>query len=257
MMQLLRYVLRDIGRGRWVLLYFLFFFAMTEGLLYFTAGEAKTIVGLMNVVFLLIPLASIMFGTLHLHNSREFIELILTQPVRRSTVFYALYLGVTLPFVFSFLLGVGIPTLIHALALSPAIVTLLTTGAALTFVFTSIAFYVGIAINDKAAGMGLAFILWLFFTVIYDGALLGITVMFQDYPLEQPTIAMVILNPIDLARIAVMLTVDYAALMGYTGAVFQKFFGSGLGITLSAVSLLLWIVIPFGVGLRTFNSKDW
>lgn len=256
-MQLLRYVLRDIGRGRWVLLYFLFFFAMTEGLLYFTAGEAKTIVGLMNVVFLLIPLASIMFGTLHLHNSREFIELILTQPVRRSTVFYALYLGVTLPFVFSFLLGVGIPTLIHALALSPAIVTLLTTGAALTFVFTSIAFYVGIAINDKAAGMGLAFILWLFFTVIYDGALLGITVMFQDYPLEQPMIAMVILNPIDLARIAVMLTVDYAALMGYTGVVFQKFFGSGLGITLSAVSLLLWIIIPFGVGLRTFNGKDW
>ncbi len=256
-MRLLKYVLRDISRGRWVLLYFLFFFAITEGLLFFTAGEAKTIVGLMNVVFLLIPLASIMFGTLHLHNSRDFIELILTQPVRRSTVFFSLYLGVSLPFVCSFLLGVGIPALIHAAAFSPAIITLLLTGAALTFVFTSIAFYVGIVINDKAAGMGLAFILWLFFTVIYDGALLAITVMFQDYPMEQPTIAMVLLNPIDLARIAVMLTVDYAALMGYTGAVIQKFFGSGLGLMLSVTSLLLWIAIPFGIGLKSFNNKDW
>jgi hypothetical protein len=37
------------------------------------------------------------------------------------------------------------------------------------------------------------------------------------------------LNPIDLGRILFLMKFDIAALMGYTGAVFQRFFGSGLG----------------------------
>ena len=256
-MRLLGYVLRDIARSKWVLLYFGCFLAITEGLLFFTAGEAKTVVGLMNVVFLLIPMASIMFGSLHLHHSRDFIELMLSQPVRRSTIYYALYLGVTLPFAASFILGVSIPALIHGILLAPAVLTLIGTGTALTFVFFAIAFHISVVVHEKAAGMGLAFILWLFFAVIYDGILLAITVSFQEYPMETPTIALVMLNPIDLARVIVMLTFDYAALMGYTGAVFQKFFGTALGTSLSATSLFLWIGAPFLLGLRTFRRKDW
>jgi len=255
--RLLGYVLRDIARGKWVMMYAAFFFLVTEGLLYFTAGEAKTVVGLMNIVFLLIPLASIMFGSLHIHNSRDFIELMLSQPVRRSTIYNALYLGVTIPFAASFVLGVSIPTIIHGIFLAPAVLTLIATGAAMTFVFFAIAFLISISVNEKAAGMGLSFILWLFFAVVYDGILLAITVAFQNYPMEKPTIALVMLNPIDLARVIVMLTFDYAALMGYTGAVFQQFFGTALGVSLSAASLFLWIGAPFIFGLRQFRRKDW
>lgn len=255
--RLLSYVLRDVGRGRWVLLYLAFFLVTTEGLLFFTAGEAKTVVGLMNIVLLLIPLAATMFGTAHIHNSRDFIELMLSQPVKRSSIFTALYLGVALPFLGAFLLGIAIPTALHGILLSASVLSLLATGAALTMVFFATAFYLAITIHDKAASLGLSFILWLFFAVLYDGIILAITVGFSDYPMETPTIAMVVLNPIDLARIIVMLTFDYAALMGYTGAVFQKFFGTTLGIGISAASLLLWTAIPFVAGLRAFNKKDW
>jgi Cu-processing system permease protein len=68
---------------------------------------------------------------------------------------------------------------------------------------------------------------------------------------------MVTLNPIDLSRIIVMLTFDYAALMGYTGAVFQKFFGSSLGVILSSIMLLVWIIVPFLLGSWMFSRKDW
>ena len=256
-LRLLGFVLRDIARGRWVLLYFGFFLVATEGLLYFTAGEAKTVVGLMNIVLMLIPLAALMFGTLHIHNSRDFIELMLSQPVKRFTIYVALYLGVVLPFLGAFVLGTAIPTAIHGMLLSPSVLTLLATGVALTMVFFSIAFVVAIGVNDKAASMGLAFVLWLVFAVLYDGLVLAVTVWYQDYPLETATIAMVTANPIDLARIIVMLTFDYAALMGYTGAVFQKFFGEALGILVSATSLVLWTVVPFAIGARAFAKKDW
>ena len=255
--RLLGYVLRDIGRGRWVLLYFAFFLLSTEGLLYFTAGEAKTVVGLMNIVTMLIPLAAVMFGSLHIHNSRDFIELMLTQPVKRFTIFIALYLGVVLPFLAAFLLGVGIPSALHGMLFNPSVLTLLLAGLALTFVFFAIAFFVAVAVDDKAASMGVAFVIWLALAVIYDGIILAITVGFSNYPLDTATIAMVALNPIDLSRIVVMLTFDYAALMGYTGAVFEKFFGSSLGVVISSVMLLAWVAIPFAYGSRAFSRKDW
>ncbi len=257
MTRLLGFVLRDIARGRWVILYFGFFLVATEGLLYFTAGEAKTVVGLMNIVLMLIPLAALMFGTLHLHHSRDFIELMLSQPVKRFTIYSALYFGVVLPFLGAFVLGTAIPTAIHGMLTSPSVLSLLATGVALTLVFFAIAFVVAVKINDKAASMGMAFIIWLASAVLYDGLVLAVTVWYADYPLETATIAMVAANPIDLARIIVMLTFDYVALMGYTGAVFQNFFGEALGITVSALSLGLWTVIPFWIGARAFAKKDW
>ena len=257
MIRLLGFVLRDIARGKWVLLYLGFFLVATEGLLFFTAGEAKPVVGLMNIILMLIPLAALMFGTLHVHNSRDFIELMLSQPVKRSTIYTALYLGVVLPFMGAFVLGVGIPAAAHGMITSLPVLTLLGTGCALTMVFFAISFWVAIAVDDKAASMGLAFMLWLGLAVLYDGLVLAVTVWYADYPLETATIAMVVLNPIDLARIVVMLTFDYATLMGYTGAVFAKFFGSATGIMISIAALGAWTAFPFMMGMRAFGKKDW
>ena len=79
---------------------------------------------------------------------------------------------------------------------------------------------------------------------------------FQDYPLEKITIAMVALNPIDLARTIVLLRMDVSALMGMTGAIMQEFLGSALGISYSVGVLLLWIVTPLALALRVFRRKD-
>jgi Cu-processing system permease protein len=64
------------------------------------------------------------------------------------------------------------------------------------------------------------------------------------------------LNPIDLARIMVMLEFDVSALMGYTGAVFNRFFGTALGITTASVMLLIWLAVPSWIGLNVFKKKD-
>lgn len=254
--KLLGFSLKDMIRSKWVVLYVLFFAALTEGLLRFTAGEAKTVVGVMNVVLLLIPLGASMFGTLHLHNSREFIELILTQPVRRATVFYALWLGVVIPFLAAFTLGVGLPMLVHGLITDPTILALLISGNALTVVFFALSFLVGI-VADKTRSMGLAFLVWLFFAVLYDGIILWVSVQYADYPLESATIAMIVLNPVDLARIVITLTSDHAALMGYTGAVFNEFFGTARGIVISSASLIVWTIVPLFLAKRSFERKDW
>ena len=64
------------------------------------------------------------------------------------------------------------------------------------------------------------------------------------------------LNPIDLGRILFLMKFDIAALMGYTGAVFQRFFGSELGVIISVFCLLVWIIVPFFLSSRFFKKKD-
>ena len=69
-------------------------------------------------------------------------------------------------------------------------------------------------------------------------------------------IVLSVINPIDLGRILFLIKFNIAALMGYTGAVFQQFFGASLGIIISVVFMLLWILIPLSLSTRLFKRKD-
>ncbi len=97
---------------------------------------------------------------------------------------------------------------------------------------------------------------WLFTALVYDGLVMLATMAFSDYPLETPLLIAVVTNPIDLARVTLLVQTDWAALMGYTGAVFNRFFGTGLGVSIAVVALCLWIVTPVLIGLRQFRHKD-
>jgi Cu-processing system permease protein len=99
-------------------------------------------------------------------------------------------------------------------------------------------------------------LIWLYFSIIFDGLVLFILFQFGEYPLEKPMLILSSLNPIDIGRILILLKMDVSALMGYTGAVFKDFFGapSGLGITLFV--MLLWILIPVSLSVRKFRRKD-
>ena len=63
-------------------------------------------------------------------------------------------------------------------------------------------------------------------------------------------------NPVDLARTVIVLQSDAAALMGYTGAVIQRFLGSPLGTLSACAGLVLWIVLPVVAARRSFDRRD-
>ncbi len=258
-LKIVKYELNDVFRSKWIIIYALFFFLATDGLFRLGEDNAKVILSLTNIVLLLIPLMSVVFGVMYLYNAREYIEMMLSQPMHRSTIFIGLFAGLAVPLSLGFVAGVGIPFAIHGSADSGQIAilaTLLISGVFLTLIFIALAFLISIVHEDKVKGLGVALFNWLLFSVIYDGLIFFIILWFGDYPLEKPTIALTLFNPIDLARILIMLEFDTAALMGYTGAVFEQFFGSALGIAISLISLIAWAVLPFFAGLRSFTRKD-
>ena len=254
-LKILKYQLKDSVRSRWFIFYGIFFILITELLFRFGGDESKTFVGLMNVAVILIPLVSIVYGVIYVYSIRDYIELLLAQPIKRSGLYSGIYFGLTIPMSAAYLIGISIPYLIRGLASWNIFLTLTASGVLLSFIFTGFAILFSIIFDEKSAGIGLSFLFWLSFSVIYDALIMLILWRFGDYPMENIMIFFSLLNPIDLGRILIMLQFDAAALMGYTGAVFQKFFGGGFGIAISISAMTAWIVIPFLVGMRIFKNK--
>ena len=121
---------------------------------------------------------------------------------------------------------------------------LLVVGSFLNFIFVALSYNIALSTENKIKGFGYAILMWLFLAVIYDGIFLISLVMFNDYPLDKFSLIATMFNPIDLSRILILLKLDISAFLGYTGAVFRKFFGTNLGMILSMFILMLWVIIP-------------
>lgn len=257
--RLLRYELRNVMRSRWLIGYALLFVLLTDALFRFGGSGSRVILSLTNVVLALIPLVSVVFGTMYVYQAREFIELMLAQPVSRRSLFAGLYGGLVLPLAAAFALGVGLPFVLHGgvAGQGAGFAILLGSGVLLTLVFTGLALLVALRIQDRAMGLGVAILLWLSAAILYDGLVLLLVAWFRDYPLETPVLVATLLNPVDLGRVLLLLQFDMSALLGYTGAVFERFFGSGTGTIVSLAALGLWVLAPLAAALRQFQRKDW
>src|SRR5215471_14654031 len=202
-MKLSRYVLYDIVRNKIVIAYTIFLFVISMSLFRMEENNGKAMLSLLNILLLVVPLISMIFATIHYYNSYEFIELMLAQPMSRTKILLSEYCGVALSLVTAFLIGVGIPVLFFSLDTTG--LAMIFTGCILTLVFTSMAFWASSKAKDKARGIGLALLLWFYFSLIYDGLILLILFSFSDYPLAKLTLVLSALNPVDLGRIFIML----------------------------------------------------
>jgi Cu-processing system permease protein len=256
--KILRYQTRDVLRNRWIPGYALFFLLITDALFRFGGDGERVVLSLMNVVLLLVPLSAVMLGVMYLYSSREYIELLLTQPIRRNELFLGLFGGLALPLSGAYVVGVGLPFLLHGGAAGSglALPILLGTGVLLTVVFVALAFALALLTEDRTKGMGLALLCWMGFAILYNGLVLLVIQLMADYPMDRAVIALSMLNPIDLARILLLLNLDAAALMGFTGAVFERFFGGTTGRMVTLAALSLWIAVPLLLGRHTFLRKN-
>lgn len=217
-------------------------------------NSTKGILTVQSIILLTVPLVSIIFSTIYLYNSNEFIELLLSQPIQRKKIWVSLFSGLSISLLSAFLISAGIPLLLYAPG-RPALMMILI-GCLITMIFVALACLCAVLTRDKAKGIGIAILIWLFFALLFDGLLLFILFQFADYPIEKPMIVLASLSPIDLSRIMMQLHMDVSAMMGYTGAIFKNFFGNNTGFGIALFLLVLWVIIPFLISLRKFNRKD-
>lgn len=259
MFKILKYSFFDLVRSRWSYIYLLFYLILGFLLLFLSSDLSKAIITLMNIVLILTPLIATIFGIMYYYNSTEFTELLLAQPIKRSKIFIGQYLGIVSSLSMSLIIGLGIPFLIYGISYSSVILNfflLLIIGFFFNVIFVSLSYNIGLLNENKIKGFGYAILMWLFFAVIYDGLFLITLIQFQKYPLDKLSLLVTILNPIDLGRILILLKLDISALMGYTGALFNKFFGNTLGTLICSFTLIIWTIFPIYSIIRVSKRKD-
>jgi len=259
MFKILKYSFFDLMRSSWSYVYFAFYLLLGIVLLFLNNDLSKAVITLMNVIIVLVPLIGTIFGVMYYYNSKEFTELLLAQPLKRSSIFLGQYLGVAISLSMSLILGLGLPFIAYGLFNSSAIwnfSSLLVVGVFLTFIFSALAFNIALSNENKIKGFGYAILLWLFLAIIYDGLFLMSLILFEDYPLDKLSLTGTILNPIDLSRTLILLKLDISALLGYTGAVFKQFFGTNFGLIISLCALFIWVALPVTRIIFKSRRKD-
>lgn len=259
MFKIFKYSFYDLTRSSWSYVYFLFYLLLGFILLFLNDDLSSAVITLMNIIIILVPLIGTIFGVMYFYNSREFTELLLAQPIKRTSIFLGQYFGVAISLSLSLILGLGIPFAAYGLFQSGAIWDfgmLLVIGIFLTLIFSGLAYNIALSSENKIKGFGYSILMWLVLAVIYDGVFLLTLVYFQDYPLDKFSLAATIFNPIDLSRILILLKLDISALLGYTGAVFKQFFGTAFGTFASLGILVLWVIFPLFRIAKVVKKKD-
>ena len=254
MNRIIKIIFLDILKNKIIVAYTLILAILSWSSFGLEDNSAKGLLTILNIILFTVPLVSILFATIYLYNSAEFIELLLSQPIKRKKIWLSLFLGLSLSMVLAFFIGAGIPLLINAP--DSVGIMMLIIGSLITLVFVAFAFLSSILTRDKAKGIGIAIMGWLYFALLFDGLILYLLFQLSDYPIEKAMIVVTAFSPIDLARIQILLHLDVSAMMGYTGAIFKDFFGTSVGLLISFLLLCLWVIVPFFISLFKFKNKD-
>jgi Cu-processing system permease protein len=179
---------RDMLRKRWVIVYTGLLMLAGDLLLRLAGSGASALVSLLNVVLLLIPLIALVLGTASLYGARAFTELLLAQPIPRRSLFFGLYAGVAVPLASATAIALLAPFLWHRAldpSSAPMLLLMIAVSVLLVALFTSMSFVITVLVRDRARGLGVALLLWLALSVVYDGVVLSVATVLRDWPIER------------------------------------------------------------------------
>ena len=95
MNRIIKIILLDILKSKIVIAYTLILAILSWSSFALEDNSAKGILTILNVILFTVPLVSILFATIYLYNSSEFIELLLSQPIKRKKIWISLFLGLS------------------------------------------------------------------------------------------------------------------------------------------------------------------
>lgn len=254
MHKVFKYTLIDLVRNRFVLGFGLLLFTAAQGLFLLEPEPIEALLSLVQVVLALVPLVALVFTVVYVHDTMDFIQLLAVQPLARRSILGGQMAALGTALLLAVGLGLGLPIVAHLPNKAGAV--LLVSAGALALVFTVLGMLIAWSQREKARGVGLGLLTWFLFVFVYDAVLFWLMFALSDWPLEPFVVPIASVNPIDLARIMVMLEVDLAAMMGYSGAVYKQFFGGSGGMVVAGLVLLLWMGVPAWATLRKFIKRD-
>lgn len=260
MKEILIFEIKENIRSRWVFIYSGLLVLVMMVLSFFgDQNGIRLLVSIMNLTLIVIPLFSITFSGISFLESMPFAEVLLSKSVSRTALFFGKYLGITISLSLGLVCGLGIPGVIffiHDPKFLFLFLELLTFGIFLTAIFVAIAFFISSFIRRGEIILTTSLLVWLYFFIFFDALVFIFSLYLGDYPIEIPSLIIILLNPIDLIRILLILQTSSSALLGFSGALLLKQLGL-VGVSLITVLFLsLWVIIPLLVSFKRFQKRN-
>lgn len=91
MQKIFKYVVIDIMRNRIMIAYTFLLLLISFSVFNLEDNPEKGLLSLLYIILIIVPLISIVFATIYFYNAAEFIELLLAQPIRRTTLLVSIF----------------------------------------------------------------------------------------------------------------------------------------------------------------------
>lgn len=257
-------------RNKWTLMFAAVFSALTLGISYFglvTAGEigfqgfARTSASLLNLVLYIVPLVALTMGTLSFTSEKNSGELLFAQPVTRTEILFGKLMGLFASVFASTVIGFGLAGFIIAAKAGTdgALRYPLFVGFALllALIFLNISALVSSLCQRKTKAFGVVLFLWFFFVLFFDLLVIGCTFLLKERTANTFIFVSLFANPVDMMRVASLMTLDGKEIFGAAGAALTRFLGGETAsILLLVFGMIAWAVVPILLSKLVIKRQD-
>jgi Cu-processing system permease protein len=220
----------------------------------------RTAASLLNLSLYAFPLLGLILGAAAFSGSGGDLELLVAQPIRRSTVLAGRLLGLLAAISAVAVVGFGAAGVLVAVRVGTAGLGgyAFVAGASLLAgaIGLGLGALLGIVLRGGSAAVGWALAVWLFFAVLFDLALIGALQVVGDARPGLGVAAALALNPIDALRTLALVRLDAELLLGPGGATLFGVYGRGAGFLVLSAATLLWLVGPGALAGALFSRRD-
>ncbi len=262
--------LKESSRAKWFVIYSLvfgglialFFIAgITESQVMGFSGLSRLLLMYIQVTIIILPIFILITTVRSISGDRDshILEYMLSFPIslaqyywgkvfgRFITVFLPVFMAMVIAIVYGTFKGAAVPWDIFFLY----------TGLlfSLSSVFLGIAFFISSIVKSSEMALGISFFIWIFLLAFIDIAL--ISLMLQNRMNEELIIALALLNPMELFRVAAISLFDpQLTVMGPVAFYILDIFSQKMFVLISILyPLLLGIIFAF-FGYSIFRKKD-
>lgn len=219
----------------------------------------RVAVSLLQLSLHLVPLAALLAGTLSFASDPGHWALLLSQPVGRGEVLLGKALGLFLALMVAILSGFGAAGLLVGLA-SPAAwpryVALAGTMVGLGLDFLALGVLLAVAGGRRPAALAAAVAAWFLFVIAYDLAAVGVVILAQGGLGFGALLALLLANPVDLARTLGLLATGATDLLGPVGGAVVRLFGEAWPRLALAATMAAWAAGLLAIAAAVFRRQD-
>jgi Cu-processing system permease protein len=267
---LARLELAVMVRRQWVRLFAIVFAVISSAIAYSTAGLddsggpdgfSRTTVALVPLILMLVPLAALLIGISGQSDEPGGEAFLFTQPVSRSEVLLGRWLGEGAALVGAVCLGFGAGAVVVGTSGSlegiGSFGVFVLVSALLAGVFLSLAALVAVVSGPRTAALGRGCFIWFVLVILHDTIALWAAGWVAGRAGARLLFVSVLLNPVDMARVAILSLAGTPHVLGAAGEAWQIFLGGAAPAAIVAFGvLLLWMALPLEVARRLLARKD-